>query len=363
MDHYATQMSQSSIPGPSQDEPQPQPQRAEPVPFDIYADPSQYAPPGPAPTAHGMETAVVDAGMGQYGQPPLMPDMTGHVAVPPFAAHFPQPQMAPGPLYYHPPFAPYFPQPQMAPEPLYNPFIPPPFVPCFPQPQMAPGPLHDPSIPPPNVPCFPQPQMAPGPLHDPSIPPPNVPCFPQPQMAPGPLHDPSIPPPNVPCFPQPQMAPGPLHDPSIPPFQPFFPQVIPGPLYNPFIPPPFVPYFPQPQMMPGPSHHPSAPLPFGYLPQLSEISGAGRKTLTVPPNVQLIVQHGIIRYKCLLPQCKKWGTMPRPSMLKHITSKMHTGDDGQFKCEYCDKDLSRSDSLNRHYKSCSKRPKGPGDST
>ncbi|KAG2137012.1 hypothetical protein DEU56DRAFT_946307 [Suillus clintonianus] len=151
MDHYATQMNQSSIPGPSQDdEPQPQLQHAELVPFDMYADPSQYAPLGPAPTAYGMETTVFDAGVAPYRLPPLMPDMMGSAAVPSFEAHFPQSQMVP--------------------EQLYDPSIPPPFEPYFPQPQMAPGALYDPSIPLPFEPYFSQPQMALGALYDLSIP-------------------------------------------------------------------------------------------------------------------------------------------------------------------------------------------------
>ncbi|KAG2122218.1 hypothetical protein DEU56DRAFT_76951 [Suillus clintonianus] len=337
MDRYATEMNESSIPGPSQDEPQPQLQHAEPVPFDMYADSSQYAPPGPAPTAHGMATAVFDAGMAQYGQPPLMPDMTGPVAVPPFAAHFPQSQMVPGPLYDHsipPPFAPYFPQPQMAPGPLYDPSIPPPFQPYFAQPQMTPGPLYDPSIPPPFEPHFAQPQMVPGLLYDPSIPPPFENYFPQSQMMPGPSHHPFAPPPCGMYLPQPS---GTSNGYPIPP-----PQSYDG-------------YAAGPQFM--------GFMPYYYPSPRKTLRKRQRLDYDAPPNFQRVVKRGKVEYKCLLKQCKKTDSMNKGSMLKHIDSKTHSGRTGQHLCEYCGKDLSRSDSLNRHYKSCSKRPKGPGDST
>ncbi|KAG2124028.1 hypothetical protein DEU56DRAFT_759812 [Suillus clintonianus] len=311
MDHYATQMSQSSIPGPSQDEPQAQLQHAELVPFDMYADPSQYAPPGPAPTAYGMETAVFDADMLPYGLPPLMPDMMGHVDVPSFEAHFPQSQMAPGAYY--------------------DPSIPLSFELYFPQPQMAPGPLYDPSIPLRFEAYDPQPQMLPEPSHHPSAPLPMGVYLPQPSYG-----HPS-PPSTIQSLNDLLLEPEPVQEGRVLRKRKAVNSVGAG---------------------------------RKTLTKRKAVNtvGAGRKTLTkrkavhsvgagrktrtrrpplnyaAPPNFKRAVKRGKVEYKCLLPQCKHTDPMQKGSLLKHIGSKTHSGRTGQHVCQYCGKE------------SCSKGP-------
>ncbi|KAG2129018.1 hypothetical protein DEU56DRAFT_903003 [Suillus clintonianus] len=282
MDHYATPMSQSSIPGPSQDEPQLQPQRAEPVPFDMYADPSQYAPLGPAPTAYGMETALFDAGMEPYGLPPLMPDMMGPAAVPSFAAHFPQSQMVP--------------------EPLYDPSFPLPFNIYFLESQMTPEPSDRPSSPIPFGVYLPQPS-----------PPSTIQSLNDLLLEPEPVQEGRVL----------RKRKAVIRD--------------------------------------------GAGRKTRTKRKAVNSVGAGRKTRTkgprlnyaARPNFKRVVKHGKVEYKCLLPQCKNTDSMQNCSLLKHIGSKTHNeGGTGEHLCPYCGGELSRSDSLKRHMRSCSE---GPGD--
>ncbi|KAG2145767.1 hypothetical protein DEU56DRAFT_787874 [Suillus clintonianus] len=211
------------------------------------------------------------------------------------------------------------------------------------------------------------------------------------------------------------MAQGPLYDPSIPlSFEAYFsqPQMMPEPSDRPSSPLPCGVYLPQPSWTSY--DHPSPPSTIQSLNDLLlepepvqegrvlrkrkavNYDGAGRKTCTkrkavnsvsagrktrtkrkavdivgagrktqrprlnyaAPPNFKRAVKRGKVEYKCLLPQCKFTDPMQKGSLLKHIGSQTHSGRTGKHVCTYCDKELSRSDSLKRHIRSCSK---GPGD--
>ncbi|KAG2145757.1 hypothetical protein DEU56DRAFT_180723 [Suillus clintonianus] len=276
MDHYATQMGQISILGLSQDEPrlQPQPQRAELVPFDMYAHPSQYAPLVPAPTAYGMATTVFSASMAQCGQPSPMPHMMGPADVPPpFASSFTQPPMIPGLPYGR-----------------------------------------------------------------------------------------SIPPPSTIYFPQPQMVPGSSYGHYIPPYQSYG-GYTPGP-HAMGVAPSYYPSAPSTVKCLDGQHLDHGPLQKARVAKRKAVDSdyAGRETRTkrlridydIPPELQPVLVDGEIRYKCLLLQCQDKRAMKRGSVPRHIGSNTHKGQAGLFLCSYCSKDLSRSDSLKRHFKSCPK---------
>ncbi|KAG2110796.1 hypothetical protein DEU56DRAFT_844042, partial [Suillus clintonianus] len=92
---------------------------------------------------------------------------------------------------------------------------------------------------------------------------------------------------------------------------------------------------------------------------------AGRETRTkrprvyhgIPPDFTPVLEDGEVKYKCPRPQCEGVRPMKRGSVRNHIIgSNTHNESDGQFTCSFCDDDYSRSDSLNRHVKTC---PKGP----
>ncbi|KAG2116784.1 hypothetical protein DEU56DRAFT_164806 [Suillus clintonianus] len=98
----------------------------------------------------------------------------------------------------------------------------------------------------------------------------------------------------------------------------------------------------------------------------------GRETRTkrprvyhgIPPDFTPVLEDGEVKYKCSRPQCAGVRPMKKGSIRNHIGgSNTHNESDGQFTCSFCDGDYSRSDSLNRHLKTCPKGPAAVGPET